>query len=611
MSGRTGKRGRRRAQGKGERPALPADQGSAGISVPSGQPAATDQRSAAVSALLVAAAQRHQSGQLAEAEVLYGRVLELNAGHLEGLHNLGVLAQQTGRYGLARTLFGRAIARNGGVAQFHQSLADTLRLQGKLEEAEASYQRAIALKPDAAQAHHNLAATLNARGKLDEAAASYRRAIALKPDFAGAHHNLGNLFVRLGRVEEAVACLRRAAALQTAGADVWFSLGRALAIQGDLGSARGALLRAIELDPHAEEAVYTLAGLQPMNDGSPEAERAFAVVSRLAGDLDQLAPGKRPPALFAIARALEDRGDFDRAFGFMAQANAIIRAGLSFDVGDDERRMDAIAKIFDRRFLERLKDAGSASERPIFILGMARSGTTLIEQILSAHPAVHGAGELMNLTSAIMAHSSRGGSTYTPWAKALTGAGCGGLARTYLDSLPAAPRGEARTTDKGVGNFEQIGLIHLALPNARIIHCVRDPRDVGLSCYGALFRHQHRHCFDLVDLGRYWRAYDKLMAHWRTVLPPGRMLEVPYEDVVNDVEAWARRLIAHCGLEWDDACLRFYESGRPVNTASLAQVRQAIYANSVGRWRRFAPYLKPLLETLGEPWAEVTNPPGP
>ena len=758
MSGQTGNRAKRRAQGRRDR---------------LGRAAPPDQGSGSVSTLFVAAAQHHQSGRLAEAEALYRQILELDPGHVESLHNLGVLAQQTRRYPMAEDLIGRAITLNGRIAHFHQSLADTLRIQGKLDEAAARYRRAIELKPDFAQAHYNLALALNGQdklaeaassyrraiavkpdfaeahnnlgalltdqgrpdeaeascrraidlrpdfahahfnlalalngqdklaeaassyrrtidlkpdiaeahnnlgaflkdqgkldeaaascrraialkpdyaeahnnlgnvlraqgefegaaasyqraidlkpgfakahynlgnvlrnqGKLEEAAASYRRAIALKPDFAEAYNNLGNALMGRGRIEEAAVCLRQAAELEPGRAEIWFSLGRALAILGELGPARVAMLRAVELDPHAEEAIYTLAGLQPMNDGSREAEAAFVAVSRLANDLDQLGPDRRPPALFAMAKALEARGEFESAFAFMARANAIVRTSLSFDVGDDERRMNTIAKVFDGPLLERLKNVGSASERPIFIFGMARSGTTLIEQILSAHPAVHGAGELLNLTNAIA--SSHGGSTYTAsWVKALNGADCRALAQTYLDSLPPASPGQARITDKGLANFEHLGLIQLCLPRATIIHCLRDPRDVCLSCYGSFFRQGHKHAFDLVDLGRFWRAYDRLMAHWRAVLPPGRLLEVPYEEVVTDIETWARRVIAHCGLDWDDACLRFHESKREVHTASLAQVRRPIYASSVGRWRPFARHLGPLLDALGEPWSD-------
>jgi hypothetical protein len=264
--------------------------------------------------------------------------------------------------------------------------------------------------------------------------------------------------------------------------------------------------------------------------------------------------------------------------------------------------MEGIAQVFDARNLESLKGYGLDSDRPIFIVGMPRSGTTLVEQIISAHPQVHGAGEIPLLANWLASSRGRDEAPYPDWARTMTSGDCANIGQIYLNALPAIAPPERRITDKWVDNFEHLGLIHVCLPNAVIIHCQRDPRDTCLSCFGIRFVAGQQYSYDLAELGRYWRAYDRLMDHWRAVLPPGRMLEVPYEAVVGDVEGWARRLIAHCGLEWDDACLRFHESRRQVRSASFAQVRRPIYAASVGRWRPFAGHLGPLLETLGPPW---------
>ena len=207
----------------------------------------------------------------------------------------------------------------------------------------------------------------------------------------------------------------------------------------------------------------------------------------------------------------------------------------------------------------------------------------------------------------ILDAKGRDGAAYPSWAKDLAPADCETLGQAYLAQLPVGA-GDERLTDKTVSNFQHLGLIHLCLPNAVILHCRRDPRDACLSCYATRFSDDQAYAHDLADLGRYWRAYDRLMAHWRGVLPPGRMLEIPYEGLVDDLETWARRLIAHCGLEWDDACLRFHQSGRVVRTGSFAQVRQPIYADSVGRWRRFARHLGPLFEALGPPWSADPHP---
>jgi hypothetical protein len=258
--------------------------------------------------------------------------------------------------------------------------------------------------------------------------------------------------------------------------------------------------------------------------------------------------------------------------------------------------MAAIAERFDAALLERLTGRGARGHRPIFVIGMPRSGTTLVEQVLAAHPQVHGAGEL-RLMGEIIAGEEEG---FPAWASRMDGADCARLGQAYLDSLPPAPAGRTRTTDKAVSNIEAMGLIHLCLPDAAIVHVRRDARDAALSCFATRFTDGQDFACDLGELGRYWRAYERLMDHWRAVLPEGRMLEVDYETLARDLEPQARRLVAHCGLDWDEACLRFHDSGREVRTASAAQVRRPIHTRSVGRWRRFEDRLGPLLEALGE-----------
>ena len=473
--------------------------------------------------------------------------------------------------------------------------------QGAPGAARASFEQACAMAPDRADTHFQLACAHASLGERGAAEQSARTAIALDPGHAGAMHILGALLVEAGEPDLAAPWLRRSAELKPR-AQVFRDLGATLAFAGDLDGAREALLRAIELDPLTKDAVDTLVRIQPVNDGSPAAEAVRAIVDRLAGEVDSLAPTDRSRLLFAIGKSLEDRGQFDRAFACLAEANALRRAELSYEIDETERRMESIAEVFDQARLRRWTGAGDPSDRPIFIVGMPRSGTTLAEQIISAHPEAHGAGEIPNLTNWIAAARGREGAVYPYWAEVMDGEDCRTIGQAYLGSLPGDGPGRRRVTDKWVDNFMHLGLIHACLPNATIIHCRRDPRDTCLSCFSTRFAEGQDYAYDLVELGRYWRAYDQLMDHWRAALPPGRMLEVPYESVVADVEGWARRLIDHCGLAWDDACLRFYESKRQVRSASFAQVRQPIYTGSVGRWRPFAGHLRPLLEVIGEPW---------
>jgi hypothetical protein len=245
--------------------------------------------------------------------------------------------------------------------------------------------------------------------------------------------------------------------------------------------------------------------------------------------------------------------------------------------------------------------AGHASALPVFIVGMPRSGTTLIEQILASHPQVFGAGELPDLGDAAARLSEPGDANgaFPEIVASLPDEVLRQVGARYADAAGArAPMAE-RVTDKMPLNFYFVGLIHLALPNARIIHASRDPLDTCLSCFATLFTGDHRVAYELSELGRYYKAYEGLMEHWRRVLPDGVMLEVRYEDVVADVGREARRIVAHCGLSWDDTCLRFHGSPRPVRTASAAQVRRPIYDSSVGRWRAYDKLLLPLIEALG------------
>ena len=542
-----------------------------------------------------------RNGELDAAAAAYRRAIALRPDHVQAHLNLGGVLRRQGRLDEAVAAYRQALVHRPDYPMAFNNLGNALRAQGRLQEAAQSYRRAIALQPDYAEAHHHLGVVLRDLGELGAAVAAYRRAVVLRPDYAEAHNNLGVALADRGDLDAAVASYRRALALKPDHAKAHYNLGLALQHQGALDAAAESYRLTLALKPDHAGAHYNLA-LQTQADGSPQAEAAFAALSVQAEDLDHFEPDERSLLLFALGKALEDRGDHDRAFAALAQANALQRASLTFDIAAYERRAAEIAQVFDTALFERLAGAALTSERPIFVVGMARSGTTLVEQILSAHPAVQGAGETATLAKLV---EQVDGAAYPAWARTMTAVGARGLAQAYLDALPAAGPGETRVTDKTLSNFEHLGLIQLCLPNAAIIHCRRDPRDVGLSCFANRFSQGQDHTYDLAELGRYWRAYDRLMAHWRAVLPPGRMLDVPYEAVVEDVEGWARRLVAHCGLAWDDACLRFHESGRAVRTGSFAQVRRPIYADSVGRWRRFAGHLGPLLEALGAPWADA------
>jgi hypothetical protein len=256
--------------------------------------------------------------------------------------------------------------------------------------------------------------------------------------------------------------------------------------------------------------------------------------------------------------------------------------------------------VFTSELIRAQQNVGNPSSVPVFIVGMMRSGSTLVEQILASHPQVFGGGELKHFGESVkrIPTTPAGSATFPELVLGMTGQDYRDLGTRYLAEIDRfAPRA-THVTDKMLENFLFAGLIHLALPNAPIIHTVRDPVDTCLSCFSKLFAEGQNHTYDLAELGRYYRHYQTLMAHWQCVLPPGRILDVYYEDVVADLERQARRIIAHCGLDWDPRCLTFHQTHRSVLTASTAQVRQPIYSNAVGRWRVHREALEQLLAEL-------------
>ena len=309
---------------------------------------------------------------------------------------------------------------------------------------------------------------------------------------------------------------------------------------------------------------------------------------------------------FALGKAYADLKDYRRSFEHLLAGNAAKRATVSYDETSALAFFDRIETVFTRELIAAKSSGGDASPMPIFVIGMARSGTTLVEQILASHPMVHGAGELQTFSDVVLTVCGPDGTVipFPEFVPALDAAVLSQMGARYVAAVgELAPKGEAakggRVTNKMPSNYYFAGLIHLALPNAKIIHVIRDPVDTCVSCFSKLFSRAQQHSYDLGELGRYYKRYAQLMRHWHHVLPSGRILDVRYEDVVADLEGQARRVIAHCELPWDDRCLAFHKMDRPVQTASATQVRQPIYKTAIGRWHVYEEFLGPLLTELG------------
>lgn len=561
-----------------------------------------------------------------DAERAFRRALAIAPSRPRILCNLGGVLYVQRRYVDAAQCYRQARDADTGCAAAWDGLGAVALAEGRAEDALAASGRAVELEPQDAGIRNNFGAALNEAGRYREAEAQFRQALAIDPRAAQAWCNLGYTLAMLERYEEAETCCRQALALAPGDVKAYSNLAFALAELGELEAARENCQKALALDPNYVDALINLSVIE--SDAgrldaaidvnrralaiNPDCAQAHLNLSRLKKfvtddpDLERLRQlehrldelGSRDQMLlhFALGKAREDIEQYDAAFGHFERGNRMKRATLDYDIERQRRLFDALQTVFTADFIAAQRGGGCNDTRPIFIVGMPRSGTTLVEQILSSHPAVDAGGESKALEAALqycrlagldIADLPRRSDAYSS------------IAGEYLRRLGAPTAPARHVTDKMPGNFLYLGLIHLALPQARIIHCRRDARDVCVSCYTLLFTPGHHYSFDLAELGGYYRLYAELMEHWQSVLPAGCVLDMRYEDLVADTEAGARRLLAHCGLEWDDACLRFFENTRRVKTASKAQVRAPIYSSSIGRWRRYEAHLAPLLQALG------------
>ncbi len=519
--------------------------------------------------MLVAAIRHHQAGELIEAEQLYRRILAIDP---------------------------QPAASPLLLADTHTNLGAALAAQGRIDEATQHYRQALELNPRDVGAHSNFGSALAARGQAAEAIAHYQQALAANPAHGPTHNNLANVLSDLDRTEEAMAHYKQALAINPNYAEALNNLGNIFRAQGHFDEALEHYSRAIAIRPDYAEAHLHRSEIKRFQQGDP----ALTALETLASS-DALPEHKKIFIHFALAKALDDLGDYNRAFEQLRIGNALKRARIDYDEPAVLETFPRIAQVFSREFLAQHRDTGDSSSLPIFIVGMPRSGSTLVEQILAGHPQVQAEGELLHLEN--IAGSLTAGDPPVPFPGCvphLDSEALRRLGQEYLSRLPRLSEGKLRIVDKLSGNFLSIGLIRLIVPNARIIHTMRDPVNTCLSCYSRLFTSGLDYTYDLAELGRYYRAYSKLMNHWRSVLPPGVMLEVSYEDVVNDLETQARRMIDFCGLPWDDRCLDFHRTRRPVKTASAVQVRRPLFRGSLQRWRRYEAGLAPLLAELAK-----------
>ena len=557
------------------------------------------------------------------------RVVELRPLHAPALNNLGFVLQQLGLNAMASSRYRQALAIDPGYVEAHSNLAAVLGMAGSYDEALTHAKRAIELNPQYLGAYMHAAfietdrerfdealawigrlprealrdaAVLTAYGEIlvkagrhEEALAVCREAIAAQPDNADAHLCLGTALAPLGRRTEALTAFGKAEALRPTSAVPLAWRGSVLTELARMPEARELFDRARALEPHLPSVLYMRAAANEFR--LPEAE--VAELENQLADERTTSPVDRTQLHFILAATYLRSGETSRVFPHLNAGNRIKRSMIDYDPDKVDQYISSIAAGFPASLIRTA--AGDVSRVPIFVAGMPRSGTTLVEQMLASHPKVHGAGELSAMTKMEKILAGRHRKAFPHLAADMKPADQRAAGSEYLAQIGAPPSGKQHIVDKMPANALFAGLIHLMLPNARIVLCRRNPFDTCFSCYSTLFAGRQNITYNLAELGRYYRAHDALMGHWRAVIPEENLLEIDYEDVVEDIEGMARRLIAFCGLEWSDDCLRFYESTRPVRTASMLQVRKPLYRSSVHRWRPFRKDLAPLFDALAMP----------
>jgi len=514
---------------------------------------------------LAVAAELQQKGEWSEAETILRNLLRRSPHDVNALRLLATCAASAGRFAEAERLLRRVLAATPDFVEAQLDLGRLFKEQHRLAEAIAQFEKVTDLEPGNVQGQFLLASVLAPAARTYDAIAAYRKALEIRPRHAGAWLGLGHVLKTAGQQDEAIAAYRECIRLKPGNGEIYWSL--------------------------ANLKTYRLS-----DDDIAEIGRQLAEAAPDAEDDTQ----SRVNFLFSLAKAWEDRGDFERAWRYYDEGNRTQRMEENYDPVRTETLNDAIIQVFDRDFMAARAGLGHPSDEPIFIVGLPRSGSTLLEQILASHSQVEGTAELpyAGIVSNSIGRNRADGVNYPMAMRDLDGNQLRQLGQDYLDLARIhRTEGRPRFIDKMPNNFPAVGLLQLILPNAKIVDARRYPLDSCLSCYRQLFARGQSFTYDLTDIGEYFLQYQRMMDYWHELLP-GRVLTVQYEDMVTDFDNQVRRLLDFCTLPFEEACVRFWETDRPVRTASSEQVRQPIYTKSIHRWRRYERHLDELVEVL-------------
>ncbi len=511
--------------------------------------------------MLALAAEHHTQGRLEEAEKLYRKVLSSSPRNVDAMRMLAVLAGAAKKFDDAERLLKRAIDLAPDYLAAVIDLGRLMKEQDRYEEAIKSFKRAIEINPENPVSHYHLAGTYAPAALNYEAVKEYQLALKLAPGHPGALLGLGNSLKTVGEQDAAIKAYEDC----------------------------------IEVKPDNGEIYWSLANLKTYEFGK---EQMNDMEQRVDGG--ELSDQSKVNFLFALGKANDDRKDYARAWEFYERANQSQRMMVQYDPVQTETVNDAILGVFDKALLEEKCGMGDPDASPIFVLGLPRSGSTLLEQILASHSQVEGTSELPYIAR-VATSLNRNRADGINYPKAVRELGEIPLKSLGEDYIRFAGLHRSENTpffiDKMPNNFPNVGFINLILPNAKIIDARRHPLDACVGNYRQHFARGQTFTYDLADIGEYYLEYQRMMDHWHAVLP-GKVLTVQYEEVVTDLEGQVARILEYCGLPWEDACVNFHETSRPVRTASSEQVRQPIYTKAINFWRNYEENLDELIEII-------------
>lgn len=522
------------------------------------------------------------------------RALEKNPSLAEAHNNLGGTFKELNRFEEALASYDRAISLKPGYAEAYCNRGIVLRKLSRLDEALESYEKAVSLKPDYAEAYNNRGVVLKELDRLEDALSSYEKAISLRPDYAEAYSHRGNVLNQLNRLDDAMTSFDKAIELKPDSALVWLNSAKFESETGQFEEAEVKYQKARSLAPKAVAPLCGIAEVKKFEDNDPLLQDFQALLSS-----SSLSDEDRARLYHAYGKICNDLGRYDDAINYFSMGKRLLKS--TFSIQKHSENYAALKRLFTPQFFAERSDFGVQDERPVFIVGMPRSGTTLSEQILASHSLADGLGELQDIPSIVRKWCGRlhDSQKFTNSVLSLKRDDVREMAEAYLQTYQRSTKNAVRIIDKRPHNYEWLGIIALMFPRAHIVHCRRDPLDNCVSMYVQKFNDSHGYNQDLATLGRYYREYADLMKHWSAVLPMP-IHDREYEKTVADLETSSRALVSFVGLEWDPNCLNYHENNRRVNTPSRWQVRQPLYDKSVGRWRRYEKQLDPLKEALGD-----------